>query len=311
MALILVSHDMGVIAETCDRVAVMYAGRIVESAPVKAIFDAPAHPYMAGLLGSMVSGEHAVGRLEPIPGQPPDLAELGPGCAFAPRCGRAAKRCRDRPIPLVDLEEGHRAACLSRFLPPRLSDWRSCVEDTSPVGDRRQVYPGSYRYRWPDGGVSDRTFADVSVERRASACRSGRGPCEPVHRFGRNARLSWRERKRQDHVGRALLGLNRPTSAVFRWTAAISTISLSASARICHARSRWCCRIPTARSIRVPLSARPCLRRFAFHRIVTPGEIESEANRLLELVGTLEQNDSAYFDSTMARMFLNLRRARH
>ena len=115
MALILVSHDMGVIAETCDRVAVMYAGRIVESAPVKAIFDAPAHPYTVGLLGSMVSDEHAVGRLEPIPGQPPDLAQLGPGCAFAPRCGRAAARCRERPIPLLDLEEGHRAACLFPF----------------------------------------------------------------------------------------------------------------------------------------------------------------------------------------------------
>src|ERR1700722_3394208 len=83
----------------------------------------------------------------------------------------------------------------SHFLPPRLSSWRSCVEDTSPVGGRRQVYPAPYRHRWPDGGISDRTFADVGVERRASACRSGRRPCEPVHCFGRDAWLGWRERK--------------------------------------------------------------------------------------------------------------------
>ena len=113
MALILVSHDMGVIAETCDRVAVMYAGRIVESAPVKAIFDAPAHPYTVGLLGSMVSGEHAVGRLEPIPGQPPDLAQLGPGCAFAPRCRLpvsrpTAKLVKRSPSEVLARYEGNR-----------------------------------------------------------------------------------------------------------------------------------------------------------------------------------------------------------
>ncbi len=112
MALILVSHDMGVIAETCDRVAVMYAGRIVENAPVRRVFEAPAHPYTGGLLASMVSAERAARRLEPIPGQPPDLTRLGSGCAFAPRCAYAEPVCRERPIPLQDIETRHAAACL-------------------------------------------------------------------------------------------------------------------------------------------------------------------------------------------------------
>ncbi|MDQ0394816.1 ABC transporter ATP-binding protein [Labrys monachus] len=115
MALILVSHDMGVIAETCDRVAVMYAGRIVETAPVRQIFEAPAHPYTAGLLGSMVSAERATGRLEPITGQPPDLTRLGPGCAFAPRCSRARPACTQGPVPLQALAADHAAACLFPF----------------------------------------------------------------------------------------------------------------------------------------------------------------------------------------------------
>ena len=117
MALVLVSHDMGVIAETCDRVAVMYAGRLVETAPVKRIFDAPAHHYTRGLLRSMVSPERAVERLIPIAGQPPDLTRLGSGCAFAPRCERAENACLDRLVPLKAMGPQHEAACL--FTEPR------------------------------------------------------------------------------------------------------------------------------------------------------------------------------------------------
>ena len=111
MALILVSHDLGVVAETADRVAVMYAGRIVESATVRRLFEQPAHPYTAGLLGSMVSGVAQSRRLQPIPGQPPDLLALGPGCAFAPRCLRVQHACR-RSVPRVRIDAEHDAACL-------------------------------------------------------------------------------------------------------------------------------------------------------------------------------------------------------
>jgi oligopeptide/dipeptide ABC transporter ATP-binding protein len=113
MALVLVSHDMGVIAETCDRVAVMYAGRIVELADTKTIFEAPAHPYTRALLRSIPRIEgHAAKRLASIPGQPPDLARLGAGCSFAERCDRATPDCRSRPIPLDAVASDHWAACI-------------------------------------------------------------------------------------------------------------------------------------------------------------------------------------------------------
>jgi peptide/nickel transport system ATP-binding protein len=112
MALVLVSHDMGVIAETCDRVAVMYAGRIIETAPVRQIFHAPAHPYTRGLLNSMVHVDGPIHRLTPIPGQPPDLTQLGRGCAFAPRCALARDDCTQDLVPLAPIAAQHKCACL-------------------------------------------------------------------------------------------------------------------------------------------------------------------------------------------------------
>ena len=97
-AVMLVTHDMGVIAETCDRVAVMYAGRIVEMGPVHDVIHAPAHPYTAGLMGSIPSMEQDRERLLQIDGAMPRLSAIPPGCAFNPRCPRAQDRCRvERP----------------------------------------------------------------------------------------------------------------------------------------------------------------------------------------------------------------------
>ncbi|MFF3979484.1 dipeptide ABC transporter ATP-binding protein [Streptomyces sp. NPDC001828] len=109
-ALLLVSHDLGVIAGAADRVAVMYAGRIVETAPVDALFAAPRMPYTVGLLGSVPRLDAAV-PLTPIPGAPPLPGELGPGCAFAPRCPLAAQNCREVDPELAG-SEGHLAACV-------------------------------------------------------------------------------------------------------------------------------------------------------------------------------------------------------
>ena len=111
MTLVLVSHDLAVVAETCDRIAVMYAGRIVETAPTRSIFRAPRHPYTQGLLGSIPQVAGAT-RLTPIPGQPPDLSQLGPGCAFAPRCAYASPDCLTTPIRLAAVEADHFSACL-------------------------------------------------------------------------------------------------------------------------------------------------------------------------------------------------------
>jgi len=112
MTLVLVSHDLAVVAETCDRIAVMYAGRIVETGPTKAIFSAPRHPYTLGLLGSIPQLAACARRLTPIPGQPPDLARLGPGCPFAPRCSYASADCRTTAVRLAPVAADQLSACL-------------------------------------------------------------------------------------------------------------------------------------------------------------------------------------------------------
>ncbi len=110
MALVLISHDLGVIAQVADRVAVMYAGRIVEEATTRDLFKSPAHPYTRGLLASL-PGTRSGGRLAAIPGQVPTLAELQPGCKFKDRCGDVMAAC-DGPEPaLVQVGEGHKARC--------------------------------------------------------------------------------------------------------------------------------------------------------------------------------------------------------
>jgi oligopeptide transport system ATP-binding protein len=100
-ALLLVTHDLGVVAGVCDEVMVMYAGRSVEQAPVEPLFAAPAHPYTRALLGCLPRADRPRGeRMIAIPGQPPDLAALPAGCAFAPRCPLVEARCRDAAPPL-------------------------------------------------------------------------------------------------------------------------------------------------------------------------------------------------------------------
>jgi peptide/nickel transport system ATP-binding protein len=109
-AVMLVTHDMGVIAETCDRVAVMYAGRIVEIGPVHDVIHAPAHPYTAGLMGSIPAMDQDRERLQQIEGAMPRLNAIPPGCAFNPRCPKAVERCR-RERPDLAAAGATRAAC--------------------------------------------------------------------------------------------------------------------------------------------------------------------------------------------------------
>ncbi|HXQ24037.1 MAG TPA: ABC transporter ATP-binding protein [Candidatus Acidoferrales bacterium] len=113
MALILVTHDLGVVAERANEVAIMYAGRIVERAPVEAIFAHPRHPYTRGLLRSIPKvGAARTRRLEAIPGLVPDLASLPSGCHFRDRCTRAIARCTAIDPPLEELAPAHWAACV-------------------------------------------------------------------------------------------------------------------------------------------------------------------------------------------------------
>jgi len=159
-AIMLITHDMGVIAENAHRVVVMYAGRKVEEAPVGDLFRAPRHPYTLGLLASIPRLDVAATatgdqRLKEIPGMVPALLDLPPGCAFAPRCAYATERCRREAPPLEAKRPGHWAACwesrsapnawqpMSRRASPRSRRcWRGCPRRPGRGSTWRAARPG-------------------------------------------------------------------------------------------------------------------------------------------------------------------------
>jgi len=111
MAMLFITHDMGVIAQLADRVAVMYAGRIVETAPVRTLFDAPGHPYTRGLMACMPIRGVGQQRLKSIPGQAPQPDGVPVGCKFAPRCSEVRQSCRMASPPRLQVGPGHEALC--------------------------------------------------------------------------------------------------------------------------------------------------------------------------------------------------------
>jgi len=121
-AIILVTHDLGLAAEFCQRIVVMYAGRIVEQAPVDRVVEDPQHPYTQGLLACRPRISQRAQRIEPIPGNVPDLAMLPGGCAFAPRCSLRQEICEHGPIPMVALQDGV-ARYARRFVNMARSRW--------------------------------------------------------------------------------------------------------------------------------------------------------------------------------------------
>ena len=113
-AIILITHDLGVVAEVCDRVVVMYAGMVVEEADIFTLYAQPCHPYTIGLMGSIpgtAASMGANGKLQTIPGLVPNLLHLPSGCRFHPRCPVAQPHCREQAPPLFDLGDGHTARC--------------------------------------------------------------------------------------------------------------------------------------------------------------------------------------------------------
>ena len=110
--MILITHDLGVIAQTCDNVAAIYAGKIVERGSKEDIFDHPSHPYTQGLFASLPSMTDDDEMLHPIAGMPPDPTNLPQGCAFSPRCPYATESCRSGKIPAKEISPGHYCACI-------------------------------------------------------------------------------------------------------------------------------------------------------------------------------------------------------
>lgn len=117
MALLLITHDLGLAAELCDEIAVMYAGQIVEKAPLEELFSKPLHPYTQGLIRSLPGQGAARARLETIPGQPPDLISLPEGCRFVDRCPVATELCREARPALLRLEAGREVRCFLQGSP--------------------------------------------------------------------------------------------------------------------------------------------------------------------------------------------------
>jgi len=112
MAMLFITHNLGVVAQIADRVAVMYAGRIVEYGDVRDVLMHPRHPYTLGMLASTVHGQARDKDIEAIPGSPPDMRRLAPGCSFAPRCRYASTECTVAVPAATDVSPGHRVACI-------------------------------------------------------------------------------------------------------------------------------------------------------------------------------------------------------
>jgi len=130
-AIILITHDLGVVAEVCENVLVMYGGNMVEYGDAPQIFDTPKMPYTQGLLASLPRLDvRERQRLEPIPGQPPNLLRLPPGCAFAPRCRYRMPICAE-PVPVYDFGAGHVARCF--LYDERAKDQRPIEVETAPI----------------------------------------------------------------------------------------------------------------------------------------------------------------------------------
>ena len=110
-SMILITHDLGIVAETCDKVAIMYAGEIVESGTLEQIFDNTSHPYTKGLFNSIPSLDEEVDRLNPIIGLTPDPTDLPAGCKFHPRCPFSSKACESGEVDSVEIEPGHMVKC--------------------------------------------------------------------------------------------------------------------------------------------------------------------------------------------------------
>ena len=116
-SMILITHDLGVVAQVCDDVAIIYAGKIVEHGTKEQVFRHPTHPYTIGLFGAIPSMNEDEEYLHPIDGLPPDPTKMPPGCPFSPRCPRVTEKCLSGEMPVITIEEGHTCTCCNLDIP--------------------------------------------------------------------------------------------------------------------------------------------------------------------------------------------------
>lgn len=137
MSVILVTHDLGVVAQMCDKVAVMYAGYIMEVTDTVTLFSKPRHPYTIGLMSALPTGKEHGGKLEPIQGAPPDLANLPDGCPFAPRCSFIGEKCTKYMPEISEIEPGHQLRC--HYL-DKTKYIKGLIDVDKPIKDRGGAY---------------------------------------------------------------------------------------------------------------------------------------------------------------------------
>jgi len=215
MAVILVTHDLGVIAGHADRVAVMYAGRIVETAPAPAMFANPRHPYTEALLDALPEKAAGAGRLYNIPGQPPDLTAPPPGCRFAPRCRYARDECRESEPSLTNSGSSHFFRCFFPVGAPALAE----VPAAASTERRRETPPAAVAASGEEGEELlrvDRLVKNFTVtagavlQRRVGAVSAVAGVSFALPR-GSTFGLVGESGCGKTTIGRLIVGLEKPT----------------------------------------------------------------------------------------------------
>ena len=155
MALLLITHDLGVIAGSCERVAVMYAGRIREESPVEPLFAAPAHPYTRGLLSAIPRVDQKGDALAAIPGAPPNMTTPPPGCAYAPRCGWRMAVCMQQDPALIGWKPDRTRACHAPAGDVAQGPYRALGEASRPAADEiAEIDAGNLTDLLPDAAVA-------------------------------------------------------------------------------------------------------------------------------------------------------------
>ena len=212
MSVIFVTHDIGVAIEICDRVAVMYAGQIVEQGTLREIVRSPVHPYARGLLASTVHGAKRGQRLETIPGTPPSLDKAPGNCSFAPRCGFAQPRCTEQLPPNVQIAPERTARCI-------LAEPAAVASDLVRLGRCRPLAmprraPGPPRFR---SGRRNDLLGLMRIERAGA-----RDPalCQNLHRKQLGVDFRFEGAGRADHAGRTLVSLDPAQNSHTRYRVA-------------------------------------------------------------------------------------------